>query len=136
MLTFPALKVTYVAGIVVNTSIALTKLSVLALLLDIFVMFWYRKATFVVTALATCYLVWVLVSNIASCLPIQAFWDRSIPESARWCMPLRPKMLADSSVNAALDIAIFCLPLPVLRTLTLPFKQKLWLSIVFALGLM
>jgi len=125
-----------VAGIVTNTSIALTKLSVLLLLLDIFVMFWYRKATYVVTVLATCYLLWVFVSNIIACLPIQAFWDLSIPESERWCMPQRPKMLADTTINAALDIAIFCLPLPVVRTLTLPWKQKLWLCVVFTLGLM
>lgn len=124
------------AGIVTNTSIGLTKLSVLLLLLDIFVMFWHRKATHVVTVLAACYLVWVFVSNTIACLPIQAFWDLSIPESERWCMPQRPKMLADTAVNAGLDIAIFCLPLPVLRASTLPLKQKLWLCVVFALGLM
>jgi hypothetical protein len=129
-------KVTYVISIVTNTSIALTKLSVLLLLLDIFVMFWYRKATYAVTAVASCYLVWVILSNTLACLPVRAFWDFSIPEGERWCMPNRPKMLADSSVNAALDIAIFCLPLPLLRTSTLPLKQKLWLCVVFALGVM
>lgn len=128
-------KVTYVAGIVTNTSIALTKLSVLLLLLDIFVMFWYRKATHVIMALAACYLVWVFVSNTMSCLPVQAFWDLSIPESERWCMPIKPKYLADTTVNAALNIAIFCLPLLLLRTLTLPWKQKIWLGVVFALGI-
>jgi hypothetical protein len=128
-------KVTYVAGIVTNTSIALTKLSVLLLLLDVFVMFWYRKATFIIMALAACYLVWVFISNTISCLPVHAFWDLSIPESERWCMPMKPKYLADTTVNAALDIAIFCLPLPLLRTLTLPWKQKMWLGVVFTLGL-
>lgn len=124
------------ASIVTNTSIALTKLSVLLLLLEILVIFWYRKVTYVVTVLAACYVVWVFVSNIVTCIPIRAFWDLSVPESERWCMPQRPKMLADTSINAALDIVIFCLPLPVLRTLTLPLKQKLWLCVVFALGLM
>ncbi|KAK4163738.1 hypothetical protein QBC43DRAFT_263608 [Cladorrhinum sp. PSN259] len=131
----PFVKVIYVAGIVTNTSIALTKLSVLLLLLDIFSVFWYRKATYVVMVLAACYLVWVFVTNIIACLPIQAFWDLSIPESDRWCMPQRPKMLADTTLNAALDIAIFFIPLPLLRTLRLPLKQKLWLCVVFTLGL-
>jgi hypothetical protein len=131
----PLVKVTYVAGIVTNTSIALTKLSVLLLLNDILVVFWFRKATHVVAVLAACYVVWVFVSNVVACVPIHAFWDMSIPESDRWCFPQRPKMLADTIVNAALDIAIFCLPLPVLRTLTLPWKQKLWLCLVFTLGL-
>jgi hypothetical protein len=125
-----------VAGIVTNTSIALTKLSVLLLLLDILVAFWFRKAAYAVTVLAASYVVWVFVTNIIPCIPIHAFWDLSIPESERWCMPLRQKMLADTTVNAALDVAIFCLPLPVLRTLTLPRKQKLWLCVVFTLGLM
>ncbi|KAH6847773.1 hypothetical protein B0I37DRAFT_445966 [Chaetomium sp. MPI-CAGE-AT-0009] len=130
----PFVKVTYVVGILTNTSIALTKLSVLLLLLDVLVVFWFRKATYVVAALATCYLLWVAVTNTVPCIPIQSFWDYSIPE--RMCFPQRGKMLADTTVNAALDVAIFCLPLPVLRTLTLPWRQKLWLCFVFALGIL
>lgn len=120
-------------GITCNISIALTKLSVLLLLLDILVVFWFRKAAYAVSALAICYLVWVAVTNIVFCLPIQSFWDPSIPGT---CLPRRPKYIADTAVNAALDVAIFCLPLPVLRTLTLPWRQKLWLCVVFALGLL
>ncbi|KAM7184552.1 hypothetical protein V8F20_012162 [Naviculisporaceae sp. PSN 640] len=130
----PFFKAVYVSGIVTNTSIALTKLSVLLLLLDILVMFWYRKAAYVVTVVAACYLVWVFVSNTVACIPIHAFWD-PFSNPGAWCMPQRPKYLADTTINAALDIAIFCLPLPVLRTLTLPLKQKLWVCLVFTLGL-
>lgn len=123
-------------GIITNTSIALTKLSVLLLLLEVLVIFWFRKATYIVAALATCYLLWVAVTNIVPCIPIRAFWDFSIPEGERLCFPQRQKMLADTTVNAALDVAIFCLPLPVLRTLTLPWRQKLWLCFVFTLGIL
>lgn len=123
-------------GIITNTSIALTKLSVLLLLLEVLVIFWFRKATYIVATLATCYMLWVAVTNIVPCIPIRSFWDFSIPEAERLCFPQRQKMLADTTVNAALDVAIFCLPLPVLRTLTLPWRQKLWLCFVFTLGIL
>ena len=123
-------------GIVTNTSIALTKLSVLLLLLDVLVIFWFRKATYVVIVMVACYLLWVAVTDIVPCIPIRSFWDLSIPEADRLCIPQRQKMLADTTINAALDVAIFCLPLPLLRTLTLPWRQKLWLCFVFTLGIL
>ncbi|KAK4150893.1 hypothetical protein C8A00DRAFT_45787 [Chaetomidium leptoderma] len=125
-------KVVYISVIVNGISLVLTKASVLLLFLDIIVITWIRKATYVVTALVACYGVWLTASNIFFCIPVQSFWDSSIPEKR--CIPSALKGYLDAGVNLALDVVIFCLPLPIVGSLRLPRRQKLWLSLVFALG--
>jgi len=109
----------------------LTKISVLLLFLDIFVIGWPRKATYVVVVLVTLFGIWLVVSNILTCIPIESFWKQDV--SDRRCLGSQ-KWHADAAVNLVLDVAIFCLPLPVVWPVSLPRHQKLWLYIVFALG--
>jgi hypothetical protein len=44
------------------------------------------------------------------------------------------KSFVDAGLNLALDLTIFCLPIPVIKSLALRPRQKLWLYFVFALG--
>ncbi len=122
----------YVGSLVVQLSLILTKISVLLLFLDIFAIGWPRKATYVVIVLVTLFGIWIAVSNILVCIPIESFWKQDVPD--RRCIGSPRKSLSDAAVNLVLDVAIFCLPLPVFWPMSLPWRQKLWLYIVFALG--
>lgn len=101
------------------------------LFLDIFVIGWPRKATYVVVVLVTLFGIWLVVSYTLACIPIDSFWKQDV--SDRRCLGSQ-KWHADAGVNLVLDVAIFCLPLPVVWPMSLPRRQKLWLYIVFALG--
>ena len=109
----------------------LTKLSVLLLYLDIFVLPKMRTITGIVMAIVAAYGIYTIVSQIFFCVPIRAFWDKSVRGK---CLPGSYKLFADAGLNITLDILIFCLPFPFLNLVSLPRKQKLWLHLVFALG--
>jgi len=112
----------------------LTKLSVLLLFLDILLTAWPRKATCVLLTLTAIFGIWIFLTHILACIPIVAFWKQNIPD--RRCIGRPGKWLADAVVNLVLDVAIFCLPLPVVWPMTLPSRQKMWLYFCLALGLM
>lgn len=115
-----------------GTSLVLTKISILLLFVDIFVMNMMRRTAFVVITAVTLYGLWLVFSNIFFCIPVQSFWDLTIPN--RRCINGPVKWYTDAGLNLALDLIIFFLPLPIVKSLTLPWRQKLWLYFVFALG--
>jgi hypothetical protein len=124
----------YVAMILSSLTLIMTKISVLLLFLDIFVVTWVRKATYIVMGMVVLYGLWLVASTIVHCIPVYSFWDIFVPE--RKCFNFSAKWTADAAVNLALEVMIFCLLLPVLGSLTLPRRQKLWVCFAFSLGVL
>lgn len=71
--------------------------------------------------------------NIFQCRPIQAAFD-PYTQAAR-CLPLLTQFICSAPVNIVTDLAILALPLPVLTSMRLPFRQKIILIFTFALGI-
>lgn len=69
--------------------------------------------------------------GILMCRPIQGFWDPSVEAS---CIPNQPQFYINAAGNIATDVAVFLLPMPVIKHLNLPKTQKLLLVGVFSLG--
>lgn len=61
-------------------------------------------------------------SPLLNCVPIARNLDKIVQGR---CLPTTPLWLTNDA-----------LPMPVIRSLRLPLKQKLWLAIVFAFGLL
>lgn len=76
----------------------------------------------------------LMLINIFRCHPVEEALKivSSIPSS---CIDLVALYLASAPVNIITDIAIFCLPLPFLKQLRLPRRQKIVLVITFGTGL-
>ncbi|KAH6844739.1 hypothetical protein B0I37DRAFT_167541 [Chaetomium sp. MPI-CAGE-AT-0009] len=127
------LKMLYISRLVVNLSIVLTKMSVLLLFLDIFLTAWPRRATYALIVLTALFGIWVAVTNIFLCIPIDSYWKSELPNHRRKILG-EGKPVADAVISFVLDMAIFCLPLPVVCPMTLPSRQKAWLYFSFALG--
>ena len=72
-----------------------------------------------------------LLIGILMCRPIRGFWDNSVEAT---CIPNYPQFYINAAGNIATDIAVFLLPMPVLKHLNLPKTQKLLLIGVFSLG--
>ncbi|OTB15682.1 hypothetical protein K445DRAFT_317967 [Daldinia sp. EC12] len=68
--------------------------------------------------------------GIFICDPVSGFWEKSTGS----CIGNYPQWYINAAGNIATDIAIFVLPLPVLRHLHLPKAQKLVLIGIFSFG--
>ena len=107
-------------------------MSILLLYLEVFKTSVIRKLTWAAVVVVAIYSVWIVVSSIVACVPVHAYWDDTVPDA--WCFPRMPKWMADAAFNIVSDLVIFCLPMPVVRSMTLPRRQKVWLYCIFGLG--
>ena len=83
-----------------------------------------RKLCYVQIATVSVYGVWLFSSSILNCVPIARNWDKTVQGK---CLPTTPLWLINATLNIATDIMIILLPMPVISSLRLPLKQKLWL---------
>jgi hypothetical protein len=82
-------------------------------------------------AVVIIYNIWGFCSAMLICVPLQAYWDRSIQGD---CKPVS-YMWAAIGLHVATDFLIFIIPIPVVLTMMAPMKrQKPGLVLIFALG--
>jgi hypothetical protein len=114
-----------------RASLVAVKICFLLHYLRIFPLPTVRKACFILLALIVVWGLLQLLIVIFQCRPVFGFWDKSIDST---CLPVAPQWYIHAAGNIVTDIAILVLPLPVLNTLTLPFREKILLLGVFCLG--
>lgn len=90
-----------------------------------------RLACAILIGFIVVYGTWTVVSAWANCVPLAKFWDPSVPG---FCLNKEALWFSNSAVHILTDLLILILPMPVLKSLQLPRKQKLALMAVFALG--
>ena len=74
----------------------------------------------------------LFLANLLSCLTIVRDWTTI--SSANQCNIDGKFLKATSGVNIATDVVLLLLPLPIVRTIALPFKQKVGLGLILATG--
>ena len=127
------LKTFYASILVYNASLVTVKISILLMYRRIFVTPKMRWAT-LIGLIIICAWGISLVSSLAMiCLPIQALWDHTVKGH---CMPFVPAFFAPACINMVTDFAIFLLPLPAIKKLNLPRRQKIILAFILCLGLL
>lgn len=115
-----------------NLSLTATKISILVQYLKVFSTLRFRIICCVVLGFIVVYGTWTLFGSIFLCFPVDFFWDKSIPGGK--CLNQEVVWFSNAGVNIAQDVVILFLPLPVLRKLAIPSRQKKALIVVFALG--
>ncbi|MCJ1481570.1 hypothetical protein MMC06_001729 [Schaereria dolodes] len=65
------------------------------------------------------------------CQPLARVWNKSIPGS---CLDLTAFWYANAAASILTDLVILALPMPKIKALQLPIRQKVGLFMVFALG--
>jgi len=126
------LKFLYVSIIVYNLGLFIVKDSILYQYLRFFIRKSYRRATWSLIVFITSLGLILIVTSCLSCVPVRFYWDKSIKGGK--CISMGPFWLSSASLNILTDLAVWLLPMPVLKILRLPKKQKLSLIAVFALG--
>ncbi|KAH6842397.1 hypothetical protein B0I37DRAFT_417577 [Chaetomium sp. MPI-CAGE-AT-0009] len=128
-----SLKIQYFAIIINNLSLVLTKISVALLFLDVFLVTSIRKATYVVLIAVILHGIYVTLTNIFFCTPINDYWDKPFNPTNK-CIDPRTKFRIDNALNIVFNFVMLCLPVPAIWPMTLPWRQKLWLFFLFMLG--
>jgi hypothetical protein len=118
--------------IIYNLSLFCTKFSILFQYLRIFPQRSIRAATYGLMGIVLVYAIWRFFSAVFTCNPPAAFWDHTITHKT--CQDRLALSLASTTLNMATDILITVLPLPFLRKLQIPDRQRWALMAVFALG--
>ncbi|USW55954.1 hypothetical protein Slin15195_G092730 [Septoria linicola] len=118
--------------IIYNLSLFCTKFSIMFQYLRIFPQRSIRLATYILMGIVLAYAIWRFFSAVFTCNPPAAFWDHSITHKT--CQDRLALSLASTTLNMITDILIAALPLPFLRKLQLPRRQKWALMAVFALA--
>ena len=127
-----SLKCIYGFALMYKMAMFFVKLSFLLQYLRIFptkktrIALWISLA--VVVALGACN----IITSIFICRPIQMFWESFA--DARYCFDIYQLWTVNASINLATDLLIIILPIPGIKRLMLPLRQRLGLMMVFAVG--
>lgn len=126
-----SLKCFWVIIWVYNLAISFTKFSILLQYLRIFPHKNFRLACYIMIGIVSAYSLWTFFSAIFACIPVSYFWNSNIDGH---CLDRFAVWFANAGINIATDIATVVLPLPIVKSLNLPPRQKYALMGVFALG--
>lgn len=126
-------QLTYVCVVLWNPLTLITRLAILVLYHRIIPSQTFRRCVYVmmVYCVATSIAVWI--PSLVVCRPIRYFWDKSV---AGYCSSALPALTANFVINLVADIVILIMPVPTFFGLHIPWKQKLGLILIFALGIL
>lgn len=74
---------------------------------------------------------WSVLSTLFMCAPVSFFWNKN---QKGHCLNQAAVWFTNAALNILTDFAVFLLPMPCLKELHLPRRQKYGLMAVFALG--
>ncbi|KAF4550745.1 Hypothetical protein D9617_16g015350 [Elsinoe fawcettii] len=125
------LKALYATLILYGFAINLVKISILLQIRRVFPQKFIRRSSLVLMIITFIVAIVGLSLQIFECNPIPKAYNPMLPGK---CIPHIISWFTGASLNMLLDIAIFLLPLPPLRKLKIPRRQKVTLYLVFCLG--
>ncbi|KAK5265957.1 hypothetical protein LTR99_004856 [Exophiala xenobiotica] len=93
---------------------------------------WLRRTTAAMVVLVTLFGIASTLSLAFQCVPMRYIWDPLSPEAR--CINYQVFWYISAGFNTLTAIVIWILPIPLIKGLHLPKRQKHWLVMVFALG--
>lgn len=118
---------------VYNIGICLAKISILLQYRRIFSGTAMQRITTYGIAFIGAWTIMICFLLTLVCIPVAAFWDTSIEGR---CLDNLTVWYIMASFNLTTDVVLWIMPLPSIKSLQLPTKQKYTLFVVFGLGLM
>lgn len=108
-----------------------SKISILLQYRRIFAIQKMRFACNILLVIVVIYATWTFISGWLNCVPVAKFWDSSVKG---YCLSKTGLWFSNSGVHIASDLIILVLPMPVIKSLKLPQRQRIALMAIFALG--
>ncbi|KAH6699861.1 hypothetical protein BKA61DRAFT_561976 [Leptodontidium sp. MPI-SDFR-AT-0119] len=121
-----------IASLFYGFSTMFTKLSMLLFFLRITPSPLFRRTVYVAMVIVVIYSVVGSLEFTYACRPLEKIWDFTITHGS--CISLDVVPIFNAASNSTTDLAILLLPIPMLKNLQLPFRQKLGAGLILALG--
>ncbi|KAI4761124.1 hypothetical protein E4T52_01887 [Aureobasidium sp. EXF-3400] len=124
-------KTLYIAIPVYLAGLTLTKISILLQYMRLFQEKTIHRIIIGMIVFVAAFGTWSIIGSLLICYPVHYFWDR---KGDAKCMNFEAKWFSDAAVCIITDLILLSLPMPYLKGLNLPYRQKAGLIGVFALG--
>ncbi|KAE8404326.1 hypothetical protein BDV37DRAFT_282873 [Aspergillus pseudonomiae] len=125
------MKLNVIAAILYCAGTGFTKVSVLLFYMRIFPSRNFHLAVWAIVFVAAGYSVASILANVLSCSPIDKAW---YPAKAGTCMNRPVFYFANAGLGIFTDFATVIVPIPWLRRLQMPLRQKIAVSCILAMG--
>ncbi|KAL4947588.1 hypothetical protein BDW69DRAFT_111198 [Aspergillus filifer] len=126
------LKLNVVAAIIYCAGTGFLKVSVLLFYMRIFPSKNFHLAVWALVFIAAAYNIASVLANVFSCNPIEKSWDMSI--TTGYCMDRPTFYFANAGLGIFTDFATVLVPVPWLRRLQMPLRQKIAVGCILATG--
>ncbi|KAI9926339.1 hypothetical protein ASPWEDRAFT_698138 [Aspergillus wentii DTO 134E9] len=126
------LKLNVIAAILYCAATGFTKVSVLIFYLRIFPSRSFHISVWTIVFIAVAYNVASVLANVFSCTPIAKAWDLTIEHGI--CMNRPVFYFANAGLGIFTDFATVLVPIPWLRRLQMPLRQKIAVGCILAMG--
>jgi len=115
-------------------ALGLLKISIAFNLLRLSKSRWYKLALWATIVFVSCYSFMGLMTFFLYCKPMHGYWDRSIPRN---CYPITLFVtfgLVNTSFNIFTDVLFAIFPIPIIWSLQMKLKMRLYLIGILSLG--
>ncbi|KAJ5141768.1 hypothetical protein N7476_004369 [Penicillium atrosanguineum] len=126
------LKLNVISAILYCAATGFTKVSVLVFYLRIFPSRNFHICVWAIVFIASGYAIASILANILSCSPIAKAWDLTI--TSGHCMNRPVFYFANAGLGIFTDFATVVVPIPWLRPLQMPLRQKIAVGGILAMG--
>ncbi|KAH8770612.1 hypothetical protein BGZ57DRAFT_985595 [Hyaloscypha finlandica] len=127
------LKYNFAAELAYIFSFVASKLAFVFIYLRIFPKSRLRTSSYVLAAILVAELIEESAVVLAQCAPLQKAWNVELPGK---CLNLLTFFYVSFGIKLGTDIALFCLPIPMLGTLKIDLGKKIGVIFMFSLGLL
>ncbi|KAL4955291.1 hypothetical protein BDW69DRAFT_121600 [Aspergillus filifer] len=114
-----------------QASLITTKASILLQYKRVFSTTHMRMVCYILIGFLAIWGTWTFISAWLNCVPVAKFWNDSLEG---YCLNKKALWFSNSGIHIFTDILLLLFPMPVLSKLQLPWRQKVALMGVFALG--
>ncbi|KAF4628219.1 hypothetical protein G7Y89_g9933 [Cudoniella acicularis] len=126
-------KITFFTSLAYVASFVSSKLVFVSLYFRIFPTTLYRNINFGLAAILVAQYIEETLVVFLSCSPLAKLWNPNIPGK---CVNLLTFYYASFGVKLVTDLVLFCMPIPMLRTLRIPRAKKVGVMFLFSIGLL
>ncbi|KAK8060685.1 hypothetical protein PG996_010615 [Apiospora saccharicola] len=127
---------TWISEITYVPAIGLTKICILFFYLRVFPSRGFRYACFGTIAFVVAFSIATLVTTIFSCSPVDFVYKGWAGDSKGTCININAFWFSQATINITTDLWIMMLPITQIKKLDLERKKKIFLCIMFCVGLL
>lgn len=115
-----------------TVSVALAKFSLLLFYRRLSMDTWFRTAVYGTMVFVIGYSIALFFGLLFACTPLEMNWDITITDGH--CANKGKMYLSTAGLNAATDVILLVMPIPMVLKLQVPVRQKIGLLAMFTIG--